>query len=493
MTGPSSARQQRRRRRFFHMETDMKIMRCMALAAAGIAALSTLAWGAGLWSTLPIIGQGSFCGSTVSGTGALGGITGQGQGTLGSICGQTIPAGPSGLTGQETIPVDLYGLNPTASQGGAPAQTARVPVGLIAPTSIYQGSYAAPKNLLRNGDISVNPFQSGTAQASNISNTITTSADGFRMLGGAASAIQWSQQTGATDIVANQFTASLRFQRASANANTAAVCQINVLTSQDSVALQGQAFVYSFWAKAGGNFSPTSGNIVVTVASGTGSDQSAANLNAGTWTGQANAITAAGTSNSSFPVSVTSNQATLQTLPSGATATWVQYWVSGTIPATATQVGTQICWTPVGTAGANDWVETSNHQLEIVGAGVITPTAFEHHNAQQDLALAQRFLWVLPETNTMLYPCAVTGVNAVSCMLPTPVTMRAAPTVSIAAGGFQLVIDGAAGAAVAGQAGGTSSKTVAVITTTNTVTAAVHSVTLRGSGTTGSITSTSEL
>src|SRR5262249_28047902 len=161
----------------------MKRSRVVAAAVGvAVAAISvTAALSNGLWLTLPIVGQGSFCASTVSGTGNLGGATRQGQGTLGSVWGETGAPGEPGLTGPETIPVDIFGLNPTVAQSGAPTQTQRVPVGLIAPGAIFQGSFSSYKNLLRNGDISVNPFQSGTSQAANISNTVTTSADGFRM------------------------------------------------------------------------------------------------------------------------------------------------------------------------------------------------------------------------------------------------------------------------------------------------------------------------
>lgn len=86
----------------------MRLLRKSA-AALGVAALIVgPAIGAGLWETLPQIGQTSFCASTVTGTGNLGGITGTGQGTLGSICAQTVPAGPPSITGQEIVPADLY-------------------------------------------------------------------------------------------------------------------------------------------------------------------------------------------------------------------------------------------------------------------------------------------------------------------------------------------------------------------------------------------------
>ena len=88
-------------------------------AAIGLCALlitGGIAMAAGLYSTLPIVGGASFCASTVSGTGNLGGITGQGQGTLGSICGQTVPAGPSVVTGNELIPADEPNSNGASPQ-----------------------------------------------------------------------------------------------------------------------------------------------------------------------------------------------------------------------------------------------------------------------------------------------------------------------------------------------------------------------------------------
>lgn len=479
----------------------MRFKSKLVAAAVAIGLSSLTAYGAGLFQGLPIVGQGPYCtgaSATPNTTTASGG--GPTTTPTPTICNSPVYAGPFGLTGKELFPADTQ-----LTQGQIP-QTVYIPSGLMNPAGIYQGAYNAYKNVLRNGDISVNPFQMGTSQASNISNTITTSADGFRMLGGASSAIQWSSQTGATDIVANQFTKSLRFQRASGNTNTAAICEINVLTSQDSTPLQGQNFVYSFWAKPGANFSPTSGNIAITVAYGTGSDQSAANFNAGSWTGQANAITAGNSSVftttngpinllqgqtniiaqnfpqtvATFPVSVTSGVATAQTLPSGQTAQWVQYWVSGSIPATATQVGTQICWTPVGTAGTNDWIETSNHQLEIVGPGVITPTAFDHHTAQQDLTVAGRFLTTLSEPASGVQVNVTgnsTSATAAAMVYPFPVQMRAAPTF-VALG---TALSGSTWTNKCGNVNNALATTFIVTATANTVNNASMTVTSSGS------------
>ena len=110
----------------------LKRFRMLAAVGIAVAALSTAALGAGNWSTLPVVGSSSYCASTVSGTGNLGGITGQGQGTLGSICAQTVPAGPSIVTGNEVIPADLNNPgNITSTQGGSSPTTVLLPLAAI--------------------------------------------------------------------------------------------------------------------------------------------------------------------------------------------------------------------------------------------------------------------------------------------------------------------------------------------------------------------------
>lgn len=102
----------------------LKRFKGVAVAAVALLITSTILYAAGNWSTLPIVGGSSYCASTVSGTGNLGGATGQGQGTLGSICGQTVPAGPSIVTGNEVIPADANNpANITSAQGGASPTT----------------------------------------------------------------------------------------------------------------------------------------------------------------------------------------------------------------------------------------------------------------------------------------------------------------------------------------------------------------------------------
>lgn len=107
-----------------------KRYRSAAVAVTALLATSSLVWAAGNYSTYPIVGGASFCASTVSGAGGFntdgnvggGGATGQGQASSGSLCAQTVPAGPTILTGSELVPAD------TQIGSGANPQTVTIPM-----------------------------------------------------------------------------------------------------------------------------------------------------------------------------------------------------------------------------------------------------------------------------------------------------------------------------------------------------------------------------
>lgn len=109
----------------------MRVTKYLA-AAAAVAVAGSLAWGAGIFQTYPIIGGSSYCASTVLQGSVQGSITGQGGGpasagtvTGTTICAQTVPAGPPALTGNEVFPVDLY---TPGTQQYAGVATADLPV-----------------------------------------------------------------------------------------------------------------------------------------------------------------------------------------------------------------------------------------------------------------------------------------------------------------------------------------------------------------------------
>jgi len=311
---------------------------------------------------------------------------------------------------------------------------------LAVPAGVGGSQLAFPRNVIDGGDFTTNPWQRG-ASFTGIANTPTYTADRWFAVGGAASSVSVSQITGVTNVLG--FNQALQFGRAAANANTAVISLGQVVETLDAIRCQGQQVTLSFWALAGANWSPASGNLNVLLASGTGTNQSAANLVAGTWTGYAS-LTLTPQQGSTTPAA---------NIAQPITATWTRYAFTATVPAGCTQLGVLFNATPVGTAGAADFVQVMGVQLEI-GAQA---TPFEHRDIELELAIAQRYFFNIPEpaSGVIVGAGMVAGTNAEIIFIPLPVQMRAAPTVTVSAGAFKFNIAGVA-TAVAGFAAGTT-------------------------------------
>ena len=199
---------------------------------------------------------------------------------------------------------------------------------------------------------------------------------------------------------------SLRVQRTSANTGTSAITIGQIIESTNCVDLQGQYVTLSFWAKAGANFSATSSNITVTLATGTTADEGMAKFANSTWTGYSAAIS------------------TTQPI----TTTWTRYSLTtaATLGTSILETGVSFSYTPTGTASTNDWFEITGVQLE---AGTVA-TPYEARPVSTELALCQRYYqtgaqWVTSATNNWSY---------------FPVQMRATPTVSGGGAGFTTAL-----------------------------------------------------
>ena len=330
----------------------------------------------------------------------------------------------------------------------------------------YMQSAAQPlanfRNMIDGGDFTINPFQRGTSFSA-IANTLTYTADRFFAVGGASSSISVSQQS-QTDVVG--FTKSLRFGRG-AGTDTAVINLGQVIETADAIKAQGQQVTLSFWAKAGAQFSAANSALTVQVISGTGSNQSAANLMAGSWTSQTNVIN------------------TTQAI----TATATRYTLTGTVPAGATQLGVLFAYAPTGTNNTTDTVDFYGVQLEIGSSA----SAFEHRDIEVELALAQRYFFQInePASNVVVGAGMINGTNSELIFIPLPVQMRAAPTVTVSAGSFKFNIAGTP-TAVAGFAAG-STHTVNYISVVGTTTATSGQGTLlQGGGGAGTIAASAD-
>jgi predicted RecA/RadA family phage recombinase len=332
---------------------------------------------------------------------------------------------------------------------------------------------AFPRNLIDGGDFGTNPWQrastalfSAGVLASAISNTVTYGPDRWFAVGGASSSILFTQVTDTSLVGFNQ---ACKVSRSSGNANTAAFNFGQVLESGDCIKLQGQPVTFSFWAKKGANYSGGALTVALNHSITAGNDTAAH-------------LVAASTNWQSPPTIIN----TTQVLTTG----WVRYQFTGTVPTGATQLGLLFTWTPSGAAGADDSISFQGIQLE-QGLGA---SPFEHRDIELELALAQRYYFVLPEANGANIAVGTpTGSNTqgYSIWLPTP--MRVAPTVTVTVGGIKAIVDGGAAAAATGlTAGSAHSTTIISLASTVTLTAAAHSILLQGSGTTGRIEASAE-
>jgi hypothetical protein len=342
-----------------------------------------------------------------------------------------IVAGPSGLVNDG---------GPTGS--GSLAWVLHYPQ---APIETQQAQFlATPRNMLDGGDFFINPWQRGTS-ITGITNAVTYGPDRWFGIGGASSSLGLIQTAADNAIVG--FSQHLKMQRASSNSNTAALNLGQVLETADCVRCQGQIVTLSFWAKAGANYS--GGNLTVALNhSTTAGNDTAAHL------------AAASTNWQSTPTVINKTQAL--------TTNWTRYQFTGTVPATATQLGVLYTWTPSGTAGADDSVYFDGIQLEI-GNGA---TPFEHRDIELELALCQRYFFQVnePAAHVVIGWGMVNATNNQTIALSMPTQMRTAPTVTVSAGSLKINVAGTETAVGAGFAAG-ATHTANYITVVDNLTA----------------------
>lgn len=184
-------------------------------------------------------------------------------------------------------------------------------------------------------------------------------ADRWQMFraGGAAGATFARNIWNGTD-----FNQTAKLQR---DQGTSGLGTLNLATSletSDVIALRGKPVTLSFKYYLGTNFSGSA--VIVGANYGTGTDGNMA-------TGFTNAT--------SVPGSGISAAGALGVLQSAS--------VTFTIPTNATQFGINFGYAPTGTAGANDYFEVSNVQLELGSVA----TAFERRPYPVELLLCQRY------------------------------------------------------------------------------------------------------
>jgi hypothetical protein len=188
-----------------------------------------------------------------------------------------------------------------------------------------------------------------------------------------------------------------RVSRDSGNTSTSNIQYGTSFETVNSIPFAGQTVTLSFYARRGANYSNASNGLVVYLNYGTGTDQ---NVISG-YTGG---------------VSVIAQTATL-------TTTWQRFTYTGTVAATATELGVNFVFTPVGTAGAADYYEITGVQLET--GSYATTFSRAGSTISGELALCQRYYEKL---GTVRFD--VTSAGDFFNSLPFKVTKRVAPTIT---------------------------------------------------------------
>ena len=290
-------------------------------------------------------------------------------------------------------------------------------VGTLAMASSFK------RNRIINGNMAVAQRATSAALPVNNSSTYTT-LDRF-------CSFCATGQTGTSSQVAAGLTGfqyALKLQRTAANTATGNIDTGQAVETLNSVDLAGGSVTFSFYAKAGANFSASGSAIIIQLATGTGTDQSFSSMTGSGWTGQSNII---------------------NFVSQAITTTWARYSFTATVASTATQIGFQIIYTPTGTAGADDSLYITGVQLE--QGSVATP--FERPLYSKQLADCQRYyeksydVTTAPGTagitvsQAYQYMQGLTGtINTGQIYVPMKITKRIAPTIVIYSG-----ISGASG------------------------------------------------
>jgi hypothetical protein len=431
------------------MEHKMKLKHALSIATATLFAGAGAAWGAGNWSTLPIAGSGSFCGSTVSGVtlpssqGPYGIVPGSTQGTGSGICGQTIPAGPAEASGTYLIPAD------TGLTGGAPPQTVTIPNALV-------GSLNTHTNRIIGGDFGTNLWQRGTTPLSAASPaTYQMSADRFFAISqnNVMTITKQTPANTAADYIGNLGLNSwMRVARPSGTPSGSS-CVGQILDQEASQNLIGNNAVLSFWGYAPTTFSAANYDITATIAYYTATDSATGGTNTATFalsgSGQAGGITgytaaAAGLANGT-PGSISSGVATI---PLSATPT--RYGLYAPIPAANSSgtavngVGIVICATPTAaTTVSTDYFEIEGVQLQAMPSaasvnlanGVTGYTGFEFRPPAEEAILQYAYSYVFNDGGTAGHGIFGTGWDistaAADVTIPFPAPMREAPAATV--------------------------------------------------------------
>jgi len=269
------------------------------------------------------------------------------------------------------------------------------------------------KNILVNGGLEF--FRRGADGAASFAvgaSTTAYTADRWYLATGANQAHTVSQQAGLTD--RSRFCA--RIQRNAGQTGTGTVVFGQPFDSDMGRSIRGQIVAISAKVRSGANWSPAAGTLTLSLYVGTGTI----------------AKRVAGFTGETLVASASAN------LGAGSPVTAIGAVAAAPVPTSTIQGELQFAWTPGGTAGAGDYIEIDNVQLEV--GGIVT--GFDFRPNMDELMRCMRYyqksftdstapaqnIGIGQDEEQLVLPTGTSGAFALSIQLP--VNLRANPTVT---------------------------------------------------------------
>lgn len=253
---------------------------------------------------------------------------------------------------------------------------------------------AAGKNKVINGGFDI--WQRGTSFSGTMDKTYCSDRWWHFVSGGTGYTVSQVTPSGLTG---SQY--ALKMQRNSGS-TVSGLWAVQDFETSTSIPFAGQTVTFSFYAKAGANYSAASNALAYTVFTGTGTNQSIYN-------------------------GLTGQQAIIDQ-SSTLTTSWQRFSISAAVGPTATQLSVKFYRNGVGTAGADDSVQITGVQLEV--GTVATPFSRAGGTIQGELAACQRYYWrgIATDIYGMFAQGVAPATTNAAILVPMPVTMRTAPT-----------------------------------------------------------------
>jgi hypothetical protein len=199
------------------------------------------------------------------------------------------------------------------------------------------------------------------------------------------------------------FDYAARIQRDSGNTAIDALYWASSIETANTLPFAGKTITYSFYARAGANYSSSASGLNVRLFTGTGTNQ---NILAG-YTGSVTAV---------------SQTATL-------TTSWQRFQYTATLDSNVAEMGPYFFYVPVGTAGANDYFEVTGVQIEV--GSVARPFRRTGKSITAEILECQRYYYrVSADGLTDLVSNTGIATTTTSATFPVqlPVQMRVIPT-----------------------------------------------------------------